>query len=232
MASSVALANLELLIVSNDYSTLKMFVCARRTTANRLDSTPSIACAHDFVQHRKMHGIVVDMQMKGAFEFISQVRKNTGNGSPIIVACVTTSLEERDALAAGANFVVQKPISTGRIFDLLALNGPIQALQRRRFFRHPLVAPVTILSEGLQYRALTSDLSQCGMSICSVQMLGPQAPLEFAFELPSTTVVTGHGKVMWINDSGYTGIKFDSVQCSDGAQFGQRLDYYSVVLSC
>jgi CheY-like chemotaxis protein len=231
MAPSSALANLDLLIVSNDYSTLKMFVYAWRETGSRLDSTPSITCARDFVQNRKMHGIVIDMQVNGAFGFISQVRKSSGSAAPIIVACTGNPQEESEALAAGANFVVQKPISTGRIFDLLSLNGSIQAPQRRRYLRHPLVAPVTILSGATQLRALTSDLSESGMSIRSVQMLAPDTPLKFAFELPSTTAVTGLGKIMWVNDEGYAGIKFNSVLCSDGAQLGQWLGYCSMVMS-
>jgi CheY-like chemotaxis protein len=232
MASSSALANFELLIVSNDYPTLKMFVCAWREAGNRLDSTPSIACANDFVQHRKMHGIVVDMAVKGASEFIGQVRKSRGNGAAIIVACAATAQDERAALAAGANFVVQKPFSTGRIFDLLTLNSPIQAPQRRRYLRHRLVAPVTILSQGLQYRALTSDLGPCGMSIRSVRLLGPNTSLKFSFQLCSTTTVAGRGRIMWADDSGCAGIKFDSVRCADATPFPEWLNRHGVLLSC
>lgn len=225
-----ALANFELLVVSNDYSTLKTLVSAWREAGSHLESTPSLTCAHDFMQKRNTHGIVIDMQMKGAFEFIRQLKQSRGNASPIIVACARTPHEERAALAAGANFVVQKPISTGRIFDLLTLSGPIQSPQRRRHLRHPLVAPITIFSSGLHYRALISDLSESGMSIRSTRRFGLHAPLEFTFELRSNTAVAGEGRIMWADDSGFAGIQFDSVRCANSVPFPAWLDHHSVLL--
>jgi CheY-like chemotaxis protein len=227
-----ALTNRELLIVSNDYSTLKTFISAWRETGSKLDSTPSIACARDLARSRKLHGIVIDMGVTGAEEFISQLQAGTGQQVPIILACVGTPNEEKAALAAGANFVVQKPISTGRVFDLLTLGGQVQAPQRRGFLRHRLVEPVTLLSDGLQFRALISDLSQSGMSIRSVQMLEPDAPLQFSFALRSTTAVTGEGRIMWTTGNGRAGIKFDSVRCSNSLPFTEWLDKHAVFLSC
>lgn len=230
MASSSALANLELLIVSNDYSTLKMFTSAWRETGSRLDSTPSIACANDLVTNRKIHGIVVDMGVKGAPEFISQLKKSRGQGAPVIVACTSASREEKAALDAGANFVVQRPFSTGRVFDLLTLGRRIPEPQRRGSLRHKLVAPVTIFTDGLQYRALISDLSECGMSIRSLPTFAPNTALQFLFDVHSSAAVVGQGKVIWTNADGYAGISFDSVRCSNSLPFAHWLDKHGVML--
>lgn len=232
MSPSSAVANLELLVVSNDYPTLKLFISAWRDTGSKLESTPSISCATDFVEHRKLDGIVVDMGVKGAVEFISQLKVARGEASPIILACAGTSQEEKAALTAGANFIVQKPISTGRVFDLLTLSGRVQAPQRRQFVRHRLVEPVTILSGGVQYRALISDLSESGMSIRSVPVLSPDSSLEFCFALRSAAVVGGKGKTVWTNTDGYSGIKFDFVSCSNTVSFPKLLDQHAVLLSC
>jgi CheY-like chemotaxis protein len=227
--SSSALSSLELLIVSNDYSTLKMFVRAWRESGSRIDSAASIACAGDLVRSRKMHGVVVDMRLGGACEFISQTRKSGVQGGPIIVACATTAGEEQAALVAGANFVVQKPISTSKVFDLLTLSGAIEPPQRRFSMRHRLIAPVTIFSDGLQYRALTSDLSQGGMAIRSARVAGAQTCLEFFLEIRSTAVA-GRGRIMWCSDNGYAGIQFDSVRCSNPLPFPEWLDKQAVLL--
>lgn len=232
MSLPSVLANLELLVVSNDYSTLRRFVSAWRETGSRLDSTPSIICATELVSSRKLHGILIDMGVKGAVELISQLQVLTGQGIPLILACVSTPQEEKAALAAGANFVVHKPISVGRILDLLTLGGHIQAPQRRKFLRHPLVQPVTISSDSLQFRALTSNLSQTGMSIRSVQLLDLNAPVEFCLQLCSTTTVAGRGKVVWVAPEGYAGIKFKSVRCSSDLPFPEWLDKHAVLLSC
>ena len=230
MSPLSALANLELLIVSNDYFTLKMFISAWRESGRRLDSTPSISCAHDLARNRKLHGIVIDMGLKGAVEFISQLHA-TRQDIPIVLAFAGTLFEEKAALAAGANFVLQKPISTDRVFDLLTLGGRVQPPQRRAFLRHRLVEPVTIISDGLQYRALISDLSQSGMSICSVQLLEPDVPLSFSFALRSSLNVAGQGRIMWSNGEGYAGIKFDAVRCSNMLPFPEWLNKHAVLLS-
>jgi CheY-like chemotaxis protein len=223
------MSNLELLIVSNDYSTLKTFVCAWRGSVSRIDSTPSIACAKDLMQNRKMHGIVVDMRLSGACELIGQVRTGSGDGAPIVVACTATPEEEQAALAAGANFVVSKPITTTRIFDLLALSGAIGPQQRRSSVRHRLIAPITIFSDGLQYRALTSDLSQNGMSIRSARISPRDTTVEFFLEV-SSTAVAGRGRIMWTRENGCAGIQFDSVRCSHALPFDLWLDKQALQL--
>lgn len=230
MSLSSALAGLELLVVSSDYSTLKMFISAWRETGSRIDSTPSLACAQDLVQRRSMHGIVVDMRMEGACEFIRQARKSSGGATAIIVACTKNPEEEHAALAAGANFVAQQPLVPGKVFDLLTLSGALEPPQRRVSARHRLIAPVTIFSDGTQYRALTSDLSRGGMSIRSAGIAGADRPLEFFLELRSTAVA-GHGRIMWTSENGYAGIRFDSVRCSNPLPFSEWLDKHAMLLS-
>lgn len=230
MVPSFTVANLELLIVSSDYSTLKTFTRAWRESGTRLDSTPSLACATDVVASRAVHGIVVDAAIKGACEFIRKITESQGKAAPVIVACAGNPWEEREALAAGANFVVQKPFSTSRVFDLLTLSRRIPAPQRRRFLRHKLVTPVTIFSEGLQSRALTADLSERGMSICSAQMFPLDTTCQFAFDMRSSTAVIGQGRIMWTKDDGFAGIRFDSVRCSNSLPFPEWLDRHGVML--
>lgn len=230
MVSLSTQACLDLLIVSADYSTLKMFVCAWRETGSRIDSTASIACAHDLLQSRRMHGIVVDMRLQGACDFIRQTRKHGGQEEPVIIACTGSREEEQAGLAAGANFVVQKPISTGKVFDLLTLGASAQTRQRRLSVRRRLVVPVTIFRDGLQYRALSSDLSEGGMAIRSARISGTDASLDFFLEVNSIAVA-GRGRVMWNGESGYAGIRFDSVRCSNPLPFPQWLEKQDLLMA-
>lgn len=230
MTPSSALAKLELLIVSNDYSTLKMFARAWRDTGAHLDSTPSLACAEDLIVNREIHGIVVDAAVKGAFEFIRRIKESRGQGAPVIVVCAGDPQEEKAALDAGAHFVAQKPASASRVFDLLTLSRQDSPAQRRRYPRHKLIAPITIFSAGSQCRALLSDLSERGMSIRSAQAFTPSATLQFIFDVRSSAAIVGQGRVMWTNDDGYAGISFDSVRCSSSLPFAEWLEKHSVML--
>src|SRR2546421_4903095 len=77
--TSALLNNLELLVVSNDYATLKMLVRACQEFGSRLDSTPSLTSANDFLRRRKIDGIIIDLQVPGALEFIATVRNSNSN---------------------------------------------------------------------------------------------------------------------------------------------------------
>lgn len=230
MAFLSAQASLDLLIVSDDYSTLKMFVSAWRETGSRIDSTASIACARDLVQSRRMHGIVVDIRLQGACDFIRQARKNGGKEGPVIIACAANLEEEQAGLAAGANFIVHKPVSTGKVFDLLTLGASPQAPQRRLSVRRRLIVPVTIFRNGLQCRALSSDLSESGMAIRSARISETDASLDFFLEINSIAVA-GRGRVMWSGEGGYSGIKFDSVRCSNRLPFSEWLERQDLIVA-
>jgi len=229
--SSALLNNLELLVVSNDYSTLKMLVGACQEFGSRLDSTPSITSANDFISRRKIDGIIIDVQVRGALEFIEVVRKSNSNRTSVVFACTSTAEEAEMAKNAGANFLAEKPLTLDQIQHLLALAGPILAEERKRYFRHKLVIPITLFYDGVQHRALTSNLSETGMAIRSFRLFEPGFPVEFAFDLPSGPAVKGKGEIMWIDSEGHAGIKFDSLTCTGTPPISEWLGHRCMVLS-
>src|SRR5436305_13704888 len=227
--SSVLLNNLELLVVSNDYSTLKMLVLACQEFGSRLESTPSITSANDYISRRKIDGIIIDVQVRGALEFIEVVRKSHSNRTSLVFACTVNAEEAEMARKAGANFIAEKPLTLNQIQALLNQAAPVLAEERKRYFRHKLVIPITLFYDGGQHRALTSNLSETGMAIRSFRLFELGLPVEFALDLPSGPSVKGKGEIMWIDTEGHAGIKFDSLTCTGTPPLSEWLGHRCMV---
>ncbi|HEV3036959.1 MAG TPA: PilZ domain-containing protein [Candidatus Angelobacter sp.] len=223
------LGGLQFLVVSNDYNTLRSFTAAAEELGGQIDSTPSLTTANRFVQRYRLDGIVIDMQMQGALDFIETVREGNSNRSSVIFACAGVPLEENSAIRAGANFVFHKPFSVEKILTLLSATAPSLEEEHRNYFRHQLVIPVTIDYDGVQHRALTANLSESGMAIRSFRLFQAGAPVGFSFQLPSGPVVKGRGEIVWTDAGGSAGIKFLSVSGCGQSDFTGWLDRNEVL---
>src|SRR5207247_1525885 len=56
-------------------------------------------------------GVFVDLEVAGALGVMESIRKGTSNAKVVIFACVVHAREYTDALGAGANFLLRKPLN-------------------------------------------------------------------------------------------------------------------------
>jgi len=223
------LCGLQFLVISSDYNTLKSFTAAAQELGGQMDSTPSLSTANRFVERYRLDGIVIDMEMQGALDFIETIREGRSNRSSVIFACAGVPVEENSAIRAGANFVFHKPFSVQKILSLLSATAPVLTEEHRKFFRHPLVVPVSITYDGVQHRALTANLSENGMAIRSFRLFQAGAPVGFSFQLPSGPVIKGHGEIVWTDAGGSAGIKFSGISGCGQNDFVEWLDRNEVL---
>ena len=228
--TSTLLNSLELLAISDDYSTLKVLVRACQELGSHSESTPSLTTANHFVRNRKIEGIIVDMKMRDACGFIHGVRQSSSNRTSIIFACVGTHDEAALAIGSGANFTVAKPVARETVLNMLKAAASVLIEERKKYFRHKLIIPVSIAYDGVEHRALTSNMSETGMAVRSFRVFEPGEPVEFAFELPSGPAVKGNGVIMWIDPEGRAGIKFDRITTTGTPQFSEWLEHRCLVL--
>ena len=228
--SSNLLNSLELLAVSDDYSSLKVLVRACQELGSHSDSTPSLTTASHFVRHRKIDGIIIDTTMRGALEFVHNIRKSSSNRSSVIFACVEGANGKDLAFSSGANFVVEKPLTLESVVRLLTTAAPTLLEERKRYFRHKLVIPVSISYDGVEHRALTSNMSETGMAIRSFRVFEPGTPVSFSFDLPSGPTVKGTGEIMWVDPEGRAGIRFENVDSAGNPRLPEWLEHRSIVL--
>ncbi|MGA8539078.1 MAG: PilZ domain-containing protein, partial [Terriglobales bacterium] len=126
---------------------------------------------------------------------------------------------------AGANFVLQKPVTllhASRCFNA-ALNFMVR--ERRRYFRHPMDMPLCIsLPHNQEMTATATNLSEGGMAIRIQGKLPPGTKAQFRFTLPSTNVsLELKGEVAWAKEAGHMGIRFIEVPQSSQYQLDKWL---------
>lgn len=208
VSSESSRSGLEFLAVCNDSTVFTVIAAAVHEAGGRLNCAPTCAAATDYVVRRKIDGIVIDMGMPAALAFLHRVRTGNANKFSVVFACLDSALESPLVLGAGANFILQKPLEVKRVMQTLAAAVPLMAADKRRFFRYPLMLPVTLSGQNKQDQGTISNLSEGGMAIWSVREYAPGATVEFSFTLPFGGLIRGQGEIAWTNPEGAVGIKF------------------------
>jgi CheY-like chemotaxis protein len=198
----------EFLVVSKDNGFFQSVAAGIHQVRGRLNCTPSIATARDYVAWRKVDGIVVDMSLPGALELIRRVRAASPNRFSAVFACIGASPETQVAIDAGANFVLHRPLLPDKIARVLNAATDLMVAEKRRYLRHPLMVPVEVRMKEREVESTMSNLSEGGMAIWSLYYYAPGSSVHFAFEIPFGGLVRGEGEVAWTNADGLAGVRF------------------------
>jgi PilZ domain len=201
--------NPEFLVVCGDGSLFKTVAAAIRLVNGRLNCSPSISPARNYISRRKVDGIVIDMGLPGALDLITQVRRGSSNRFTVVFACMGSSPENQFAIRAGANFVLHRPLLSEKVAHIFTVAAGMMVSEKRRYFRYPLMVPVEIKMKERQVESTMSNLSEGGMAIWSLYYHSPGSPVQFAFEIPTGGLIRGTGEVAWTNADGLAGIKFN-----------------------
>ena len=200
---------LESLLLSRDAEVIRVL----QPTLEKLSIEVEVCCAvnsgHEILRTEKFDAIIVDCDdLVGGLRVLEGLRKTSSNKNSVTFAILNGTTTQQ-AFQMGANFVLQKPISTRiatRCFSA-ALNFMIR--EQRRYFRHPVEIPATLGSgDGQKLKATITNISEGGMAIFSRGKF-PPGSLWANFKLPGTsTPLEPKVQVAWMDDSGRTGLRF------------------------
>src|SRR5262249_23676095 len=87
----------------------------------------------------------------------------------------------------------------------------MMVVEKRHYFRYPLMIPVELKMKARQLESTMSNLSEGGMAIWSLFYHTPGSQIHFAFEIPFGGVIRGDAEVAWTNADGLAGVKFYSL---------------------
>jgi len=201
-------SGLEFLAVCTDAAVFTVIAAAIHKVDGRLNCAPTCTSAADYLARRKIDGIVIDMNVSGALDFLRRVRSGNANKFSVVFACLDSAQETSAVLGAGANFILRKPLDRARIMQAFAAAVPLMAAEKRRFFRYSLMLPVALTVGKERDQSTMSNLSEGGMAIWSVREYAPGTAVGFSFTLPFGGVIRGVGQVAWTSPDGAMGIKF------------------------
>ena len=206
--------NLDALVISGDAALLAVLRPALEKISVDLEVCPEPRASRHLMAKRKFDAAIIDCDdLQDGVGLLQVLRQTQSNSRSVAFAVVNGKTTTQEAFTAGANFVLQKPVSllhASRCFNA-ALNFMVR--ERRRYFRHPMDMPLCIsLPHNQEMTATATNLSEGGMAIRIQGKLPPGTKAQFRFTLPSTNVsLELKGEVAWAKEAGHMGIRFIEV---------------------
>jgi len=197
---------LEFVLVSGDYATMNAVFGGVKKYGAKFILVPTAEAARDCLTRRKIDGVFVDLEVPGALGVMESIRKGSSNAKAVIFACVLHAREYTDALSAGANFLLRKPLNEDSIALHITIAKELLERERRRYFRHAVNLPVILHDGEMEQHARMTNLSEGGMAVRTAKALKHTSLVNFEFDLPVAASVTGRGQVAWTNTEGMAGI--------------------------
>jgi CheY-like chemotaxis protein len=205
---------LESLLLSRDVELVRIL----RPTLDKLGIEVEICqearAATDILVSEKFDAVIVDCDdLQGGLAVLEGLRGTPSNRNSVTFAILNgKKTTTQQAFGMGANFVLQKPISTlnaSRCFHA-ALNFMVR--ERRRYFRQPVKMMVTLALGDRELKATSTNVSEGGIAILLRQALPKGATPIVKFSLPDTNLTLEiESEVAWADMKGHAGLRFHNV---------------------
>lgn len=199
-------SDLEFVLVSSDYATMNAVSGGVKKYGAKFILMPTAEAARDCLNRRKIDGVFVDLDVSGALGIMESIRKGTSNSKVVIFACVAHTRDYTQALSAGANFLLRKPLNEDSIELHITIAKELLERERRRYFRHAVNLSAVLKDGEVEQHARLTNLSEGGMAVRATKPLRHSAVLDFQFDLPPGRTISGKGQVAWTNTEGMAGI--------------------------
>jgi DNA-binding response OmpR family regulator len=183
--------------------------------------------ATDILISDKFDAIIVDCDdLSGGLAVLQGLRATPSNKNSVTFAVLNGKrTTTQEAFGMGANFVLQKPISTlnaVRCFHA-ALNFMLK--ERRRYFRQPVKMQVKVILEGKTVSATSTNIREGGMALMLREALPKGATPRLTFSLPEANHhMDVESEVAWADVKGRAGLRFHNVPANDQERLEKWLD--------
>ncbi len=175
----------------------------------------------------KFDAVIVDCDdLAGGMALLQGLRNTPSNKNSVAFAILNGKrTTTQEAFGMGANFVLQKPISTlnaSRCFHA-ALNFMLR--ERRRYFRQPVKMDVQVVLEGKTLSAISTNISEGGIAILLREAIPKGATPHLKFLLPCSRIrIDVEAEVAWADFKGLAGLRFRGMEPAAQAQLEKWLD--------
>jgi len=184
--------------------------CSQAEAAKRLTRERFCAVVVDFEDSRFAPHSFPSPQPANAGLILRQAQQGIPGHRAVTVALLSDRAKVRDAIAAGAHFILYQPISAAQARVSLQAAAALIKRDRRRTHRVPVQVPVQLKAGGDKaMEGILLDLSCEGLDVLLPQPMAPATAMHVNFTLPGTgTAVDANGEVAWANANGETGVRF------------------------
>jgi CheY-like chemotaxis protein len=218
---------LESLLLSHDPELVRVI----RPTLEKLSIDVEICqdarSGSDILISDKFDAVIVDCDdLSGGLALLQGLRNTPSNKNSVAFAILNGKrTTTQEAFGMGANFVLQKPISSlnaSRCFHA-ALNFMLK--ERRRYFRQPVKMDVQVILEGKTLTATSTNVSEGGVALLLREALPKGATPHLKFALPDSSIrIEVEAEVAWADFKGLAGLRFHNMAQTAQAQLEEWLD--------
>ncbi len=212
---------LESLLVCRDTDVVRVL----RPTLEKLSIDVEVSAAArsgaEILSSAKFDAVIVDCDdLQGGVDVLRSLRQNSSNKTSVSFAILNGKTTTKQAFEMGANFVLQKPITTAGTLRCFNTAMSFMVREKRRYFRCPIEMPVKLhFGQGEEIKATTTNLSEGGMAIHFEGTMTKKTIAKVQFTLPGTNVVMEpKGEIAWADGLGRAGIRFQDVPDSSREQ--------------
>jgi DNA-binding response OmpR family regulator len=203
---------LESLLLSRDSEVIDILTPTLERLCIHVELCQGARAATDILVSSKFDAVIVDCDdLPGGIDVLGSVRKGKSNQNSIAFAILNgASTTTQQAFDLGAKFVLQKPISPKNALRCFEAALGFMERERRRYFRHPVEMPVTIVFDhGHEMKATTTNVSEGGMALGLTGKLPDSKIAKVIFTLPGMTFpMDPKAETAWADGTGRVGIRF------------------------
>ena len=217
---------LESLLLSRDAEVIRIL----RPTLEKLSITVEVCrgarSGNEILTSEKFDAVIVDCDdLQGGLDVLEGLRKGSSNKNSVAFAILNGQTTTHQAFALGANFVLQKPISQLNATRCFNAALEFMARERRRYFRHPVDFPITVVAgQDQQLKATATNLSEGGMAIRFRGKAPKSGISKVTFTVPGfSEAVETRAEIAWADGTGRAGIRFVEVPATSRRQLDHWL---------
>ncbi|HLW84986.1 MAG TPA: response regulator [Candidatus Sulfotelmatobacter sp.] len=205
---------LESLLLSQDTDLVRVIRPTLEKLSIEVEICQEARAAADILVSEKFDAVIVDCDdLRGGLEVLQGLRSTPSNKNSVTFAILNgKKTTTQEAFGMGANFVLQKPISSlnaSRCFHA-ALNFMVR--ERRRYFRQPVKMQVTVVLTEKELKATSTNISEGGIALVLKEALPKGATPRLKFVVPDINLsMDVEAEVSWADINGRAGFRFHNV---------------------
>jgi CheY-like chemotaxis protein len=198
------------LLLTSDAALLDVVRTTFSAVGVGLELRADAASAIELTDRRHIDGLVIDCDdVRGAMDALATIRNGRSNKLTVVFAVLNGKTSVTAAVAAGANFIVGKPVRHALLRSHLDIALPRMEREHRRYFRHRADLAITISCFAETVVGKIMNVSEGGLAVTHFGPAAVEGTVTIQFDLPGTTaqVFRAKAEVVW-RDAFAIGLRF------------------------
>jgi CheY-like chemotaxis protein len=200
---------LNALLLCRDQQSLRMLAAALDEFGIEYETCVSSSDTMELLAHGHYSALVLDFDVAGAQQVARLARLAPPQRRPVVFAMIGARTGIANALQAGANFVLYKPLVFEQVTRSLRAGRGFMRPDRRRSPRQKLETLVYLQFGVAALPAIVLDVNEQGLALQAPEPLPAIERVPLRFVLPGTEyMVEATGEMIWADDEGRVGMLF------------------------